>query len=579
MLLTYKKDLDSIKEFESVEISDFAIMTGINGAGKTHLLKAIQAGHVNVSNIPTRDIAYFSFLNFRINKEDPISIKQIRQEKNELWQSFTKITPHLIKYKQTFTSQQIEDIKKILEEKKKPMLSLKKDEVGSESLFQLLNAYEEKMDSLKQNYDQRIIELAYEYSGFFDEISEEDFLDMIRVNPAVENFLTQQISKIFLNFNDRILHKLLELINKKGEKPVNELMYEATSIILKKYGGKYPWHFINDLLTSFSDFKYKVTEPPKPILEDIIKESKNTKYVALLNNEKLGIRITFDKLSSGEQILLALAIAIFDSADKHHFPKLVLLDEIDSSLHPTMVKNLLRSLQSTFVNNGVKMMLVTHSASTIAYAPENSIYLVDSASTNLIKRTDKHDALDKLTQGYMTLKDGNVIFDAINNYDLTIFSEGNNVKYIKTAIDLHCKEIANKINVWEGIENKTSVGQLETLYNLLKGINLQKKILIVFDPDAKITIETNQEKLIFVTKLKNIKNKYTQKGVESNLPDEAFSGFRIEEKNELLGSTSHKFPDQYKTPLANKLCSEANPEIFNHFKPLTDQIKEILAPV
>jgi len=52
----------------------------------------------------------------------------------------------------------------------------------------------------------------------------------------------------------------------------------------------------------------------------------------------------------------------------------LLLDEVDASLHPSMIKNLLDVIEKIFLKNGCKVILATHSPTTVALAPEESIY-------------------------------------------------------------------------------------------------------------------------------------------------------------------------------------------------------------
>ncbi len=442
-----------------------------------------------------------------------------------------------------------------------------------------LEKYQQGIDALKSRNqtDVRIIEFAFNYNGFIDNITQKEFMEKISVHTSVNNFFAQQISRIFINFNSLCTLEYAKLLKQNESSEITPITYkkEAVKIVLKKYGGKYPWDNIDDLFESFNDFKYKITKPDEFELEDL-DDTQSKQFTATLYNERENLTINFDELSSGEKTLLAMALMMFNTVLTKHFPKLVLLDEIDSTLHPSMTEDLLLALRDIFTNNGINVMLVTHSPSTVAFAQKDSIYLVNSASKEFIKKTDPQTALGILTQGYMTLKDSNVIFDAINNYDLTIFSEGNNVDYIRTAINLHQKDKATKVNVWNGIEGKTSVGQLEMLYHLFNSVNLTKKILIVFDPDVTLKVHTNEEKLIFVTKLESVGNSYATSGVESVLPDLAFEGFLINVEDELRGNVTKSFPDRNKTHLGKKLNSEQNPDVFKNFKPLTDHILEIL---
>lgn len=587
MLLKYNEDHKSIKSFSDIEVSNFSIFTGINGSGKTQLLEAILNGKIQVEGIRANEIAYFDSTNFQIPKEQTISTENIKREKLALWQNFITKPANRPSPKETFNQiktssipNHVKTFEKISNEKNKPVLLLKWEDLdNNQDIFNELEKYQQGIDVLKSRNqtDVRIIEFAFNYNGFIDNITQKEFMEKISVYTSVNNFFAQQISHIFVNFNNLCTLEYAKLLKQNESSEITPITYkkEAVRIVLKKYGGEYPWDYINDLFESFNDFNYKITKPDEFELEDL-DDTQSKQFTATLYNEKKNLTINFDELSSGEKTLLAMALMMFNTVLTKHFPKLVLLDEIDSTLHPSMTEDLLLALRNIFTNNGINVMLVTHSPSTVAFAQKDSIYLVNSTSKEFIEKTDPQTALGILTQGYMTLKDSNVIFDAINNYDLTIFSEGNNVDYIRTAINLHQKDKATKVNVWNGIEGKTSVGQLEMLYHLFNSVNLTKKILIVFDPDVTLKVHTNEEKLIFVTKLESVENSYATSGVESVLPDLAFEGFLINVEDELRGNVTKSFPDKNKTPLGKKLNSEQNPDVFKNFKPLTDHILEIL---
>jgi predicted ATPase len=52
MRLTHVSRFKSILDLPPTELPSFTLITGVNGAGKTHLLQAIQAGSVHVDIAP-----------------------------------------------------------------------------------------------------------------------------------------------------------------------------------------------------------------------------------------------------------------------------------------------------------------------------------------------------------------------------------------------------------------------------------------------------------------------------------------------------------------------------------------------
>jgi predicted ATPase len=118
-----------------------------------------------------------------------------------------------------------------------------------------------------------------------------------------------------------------------------------------------------------------------------------------------GLKIDFGDLSSGEKVLMALGLAAYNSAhDDVRFPGVLLLDEPDAHLHPSMTRQMLDVLLDVFVRQrGVKVILTTHSPSTVALAPEECLYVMSKIEPRLSKTT-KDGALALLTSGVPSLR-------------------------------------------------------------------------------------------------------------------------------------------------------------------------------
>lgn len=84
MKLTFVKPYKSIISFPEIELEDFVILTGVNGAGKTHLVEAIENGSVQIDNITvnnqTRPIRLFNWTNLVPNDTGAFAPYQITQE-------------------------------------------------------------------------------------------------------------------------------------------------------------------------------------------------------------------------------------------------------------------------------------------------------------------------------------------------------------------------------------------------------------------------------------------------------------------------------------------------------------------
>ena len=86
--------------------------------------------------------------------------------------------------------------------------------------------------------------------------------------------------------------------------------------------------------------------------------------------------------------------------------KILLLDEIDSHLHPTFCKSLITIIEKFIVPKGIKVIMATHSPATIAYANEESLFLMNMPNEEpRIEKISKKEALDKLSDGLFSIYD------------------------------------------------------------------------------------------------------------------------------------------------------------------------------
>lgn len=59
MKLKFVKPHKSIANLNDILINDFAVITGLNGTGKTHLLHAIENGSIKIEEIPKEETSVF----------------------------------------------------------------------------------------------------------------------------------------------------------------------------------------------------------------------------------------------------------------------------------------------------------------------------------------------------------------------------------------------------------------------------------------------------------------------------------------------------------------------------------------
>ena len=159
--------------------------------------------------------------------------------------------------------------------------------------------------------------------------------------------------------------------------------------------GPPPWDLVNDILKG-AGLPYQV---PGMDGTGLLKP-----YSLMLVNATNGTEISPDDLSSGEQVLLRLAIWLYKSEHHKRFPKLFLLDEPDAHLHPSMARQLLDVLDSVLVKKyKVRVILTTHSPSTVALAPINSIFEMHRDQPRIRQSPSQAHAVGLLTSGLVTV--------------------------------------------------------------------------------------------------------------------------------------------------------------------------------
>jgi energy-coupling factor transporter ATP-binding protein EcfA2 len=241
-----------------------------------------------------------------------------------------------------------------------------------------------------------------------------------------------------------------------------------------------------------------------------------------LRDTKTGLLREISDLSSGEKTLLALTTLIYTHQSIGKMRRLY-LDEIDASLHPTMIESMLYILKK--LSSSTQIFLATHSPSTVALVDEDTLFFVEESRARKIEKTE---ALEGLTQGYITHEGIASVFRAISGNDKTFFviSEGDNYEYLqsmfeKVAISSQCHIHKYK----RGRSGGKAVSQLKVLYDLFCDLveSLPKGQKFVFlldcDQEAKVCGWQKKEKSpIKAFALKKISANPVETGIENVVP-------------------------------------------------------------
>lgn len=159
--------------------------------------------------------------------------------------------------------------------------------------------------------------------------------------------------------------------------------------------GEAPWDLINRLLES-ANFPYTIKKP---------KGFRGNYFLHLKSSADQSIELNFSDLSSGEKILISLGIWMFNASTNKRLPKLLLLDEPDAHLHPSAIKDFLEVIENTLVKeHGVKVIITTHSPTTVSLSPEYSLFEMSKTPPQMQQLQSKEYGINLLTNGLVIVK-------------------------------------------------------------------------------------------------------------------------------------------------------------------------------
>lgn len=422
MTISFKGEYKSLKSFESESLDSFSVITGKNGCGKSQLIELIGLKknkqltpilslefNPNIEKIQIEGIenGNLSILN---NSHWKTKVNEYSNIFNTLGRNTKMLCEFLIQNKIWF----LELNKDLLTEHKTDITADKLEELIINTLKEIEPDYfmnPRSIESILARLPQhRIkddnIEKACLVAKFVASYREKKIEDIIEADfyltPIPDYFLDSpklfgsQLEYVFYNYAKRRDQNRRLYFEKKEDNDENNSISDGEFV--KMFIP--PWESINEILSihglqfKFKGIQKKEFSPDTDISFQLIKTS-------------IGKDIEFQHLSSGEKVIIGLIIKLFTSyyySEKLEFPELVILDEPDAHLHPEMSKLLIDVLNGTFVQKlGIKVIIVTHSPSTIALCPENSIYQLTNEPDTSLVRIEKNEALRILTEFIPTL--------------------------------------------------------------------------------------------------------------------------------------------------------------------------------
>jgi hypothetical protein len=177
----------------------------------------------------------------------------------------------------------------------------------------------------------------------------------------------------FMIDDDNPLHGLAHVFMGYRLRVLGELEKDTPKPEIEKTIGPAPWNVLNEILT-VAEFPYRVEAPTSSLLD-----------IYHIQMNESGRMISPRDLSSGEKVILQLALWMYNSRHHDRFPRLLLLDEPDAHLHPSMTRQFIDVIQEVLVNRyKVRVILTTHSPSTVALAPEGAVFEMTRGSSTIV---------------------------------------------------------------------------------------------------------------------------------------------------------------------------------------------------
>jgi predicted ATPase len=414
MRLIFNKKYKSIDFFEPVELPQFTVLTGVNGAGKSHLLEALELGHISIEGILPNDpnglrpIRKFDSNTLVPTDTGAFSSGQMLNEKSNLW---SQVDQQKNNYNNGIYGQIAQlglprlsslDIKSLAMLTVESIEGYGVDRTRAEQIYSTIKqtisnheaaARQNFIQQDRQNRSRFLEEMGKRTELQLLAMEERDFYDNFPSMYHPVDIFQQSFARLFSIYQQNWReNKLKEIGRASGE----DLEYLTPEQFIEHYGQP-PWEFLNEILESAA-LSFRVNEPAK--YED-------RPYEPLLTDVQRGTIVKFNDLSSGERILMSFALCLYHAADPNFardFPQVLLLDEIDAPLHPSMTRSLLRTIEKTLVGkHRINVILTTHSPSTVALAPESSIYAMKKGGSNRLQPIVRDNALGILTAGVPAL--------------------------------------------------------------------------------------------------------------------------------------------------------------------------------
>ena len=415
MNINFTGKYKSITSFNWINVPDFVVITGPNGTGKSQLLDLIYNSVTNKQGTTQK----ITITGKEIKPDEVTFLKGEWQLQNTGHISLYTIQQQMDGYYSNFKQGHYRH--------------------NHEGQIKMFYAFQE---ILKKTGKQQNTITKEEFFEHFPEVLIEQ-----------ESQLSQKIGEVFYNYR---LSEIELLAQKLSE-----------SEIIGKIGER-PWVVLREIIKE-SKLPFEFNDPSKSGIRD--------GFQLKLTHQILREEINFNDLSSGEKVLISLVFYLYNSQEKKVYPKLLLMDEPDAHLHPSMSQQFLNVIKNVLVDKfGVQVIMTTHSPSTLILAPNDSIHEMSRVEPRIRRSPSKNHSVSLLTAGLVYVGEGTKYFLVEDNDDVTFYSFVYNQLTTENQIDAEIPLVfipastKDKSGGKDVVQNWVNKLQESGLVNIVKGL-------------------------------------------------------------------------------------------------------------
>lgn len=418
--------------FEWNNIPPFAVITGVNGVGKTQLLEVIKGRSERPDNrgiIPqiNREITSAAGLENLIFSESTTQrgltlngLVEYVQNSDQRLVTIRNLEKNIKNY-QYYINNGLSQISQSIDRVEKLQIRNNIDSWRNE----IRNLQNQKQNVHIYAYEEELKRIAKKLDKKVDELSEAEIREF-----AIDNFesLTNvdELTRFIANDNQRYMKRVTYLTETHQREEADMLVAQER-----------PFQTINRIFRQYG-FDYFDMLNPFPV------DNKLNGEIRFQGKE--GEIVDYNSLSSGEQAIVQFVIWSYGQDFRGNRLNTMVLDEPDAHLHPSMCKMMVEifsemSAKKEIGGGGIRIIITTHSPSTVAFTPEGSLFVMQREADNKrsIRPTTSEDAVEILSDGIFTFSRAMSQFTQLSSSQKQnlVFVEGKtDVKHFNKAMQM-----------------------------------------------------------------------------------------------------------------------------------------------